>query len=103
MKRQPRERGRGVRQTGLRPLIGPLALTAAGFVAHALAPVAAEWLGRSYRVGALALRDLTGIWAWLALAWSCARGFDILLRRTAVISRRPAPYPRLLTDLVRAA
>jgi small-conductance mechanosensitive channel/CRP-like cAMP-binding protein len=93
-----------VREAGFRPLIGPVALTAAGFTVHALAPLTAASLGLSSGgAGALALRDLTGIWAWLALAWSCARLFDLLLRRAAVFSRRPAPYPRLLADLVRAA
>jgi CRP-like cAMP-binding protein len=41
--------------------------------------------------------------AWLALAWLCARVFDLLLRRAAAVSCRPAPYPRLLGDLVRVA
>ena len=49
------------------------------------------------------MRDVTGICAWLALAWSFARFFDVLLRRAAAVSRRPAPYPRLLADLVRVA
>ena len=93
-----------VRETGLRALIGPAALATAFFIAYALASAAAQWLGLSSGgAGALTLRDMTGVCAWLALAWSCARLFDVLLRRAAAVSRRPAPYPRLLADLVRVA
>ena len=85
-----------MRETGLRPLIGPAALATAFFIAYALAPATAQWLGLSSGgAGALALRDMTGVCAWLALAWSCARLFDVLLRRAAAVSRRPARTPEL--------
>jgi small-conductance mechanosensitive channel/CRP-like cAMP-binding protein len=40
--------------------------------------------------------------AWLAAAWLAARACDLFLRRAARASGRPAPYPRLLHDLLRA-
>jgi small-conductance mechanosensitive channel/CRP-like cAMP-binding protein len=89
---------------GYWPLIGPAALTAAGFVTHALLPTIADRLHLAPESpGRLVLHHSTGIMAWLALAWLCARVFDLLLRRAAAVSCRPAPYPRLLGDLVRVA
>ena len=42
-----------------------------------------------------------GVALCLGLAWGAARCFDLLLLRAARVARRPAPYPRLLGDLVR--
>jgi small-conductance mechanosensitive channel len=49
------------------------------------------------------VRDVTGVAAWIAAAWLAARLLDLLLRRAAVAGPRPAPYPRLLSDLVHGA
>jgi CRP-like cAMP-binding protein/small-conductance mechanosensitive channel len=79
-------------------------LAGAGFLAYALAPDLANWLDLAPQsTGALMLHHLSGVWVWLALAWSCARLFEVLLQRAAVVSGRSTPYPRLLTDLLRAA
>jgi len=88
---------------GLRLLIGPIALMLSGFALRAAAPAVAARLGLAPD-GSLALtfRDLAGICGWLALAWTGARVFDILIMRAALAARRPGPYPRLLGDLVRA-
>jgi small-conductance mechanosensitive channel len=50
-----------------------------------------------------AIRDVTGVAAWIASAWLAARLLDLLLRRAAVAGPRPAPYPRLLSDLLHGA
>jgi small-conductance mechanosensitive channel/CRP-like cAMP-binding protein len=71
--------------TAWRHLIGPTALSAAGFLVQALLPEA---------TGA-ALPAVAGICGWLALAWAAARLCDVLLLR------RAAPYPQLLADLLR--
>jgi small-conductance mechanosensitive channel/CRP-like cAMP-binding protein len=84
--------------------IGPAALAAAGFAVRAAAPALAPRLGLAADGGlAVALADLAGIGGWLALAWAGARLFDLLLLRAAAATRRDAPFPRLLGDLVRAA
>ncbi|MBV8400061.1 MAG: mechanosensitive ion channel family protein [Acetobacteraceae bacterium] len=93
-----------MRDRDVNPLLAPILLATTGFLAYALAPAIAEWFGLLPRgTGVLVIRDLAGICAWLALAWTCGRVVEILLRRAAAVSRRPAPYPRLLTDLIRAA
>ena len=77
-----------MRQPSLRPVLGPAALCASAFALQALAPGAAT---------------VAGVAAWLGLAWTAARVFDLLLLRAAWAARRPLPYPRLLGDLVRGA
>jgi small-conductance mechanosensitive channel/CRP-like cAMP-binding protein len=90
--------------TSWRLLIGPSALAAAGLALF----VAAPWLGASIHlysggVPALALHHASGIWMWFALAWLAGRAIELLLRRVALVSRSGTPYPRLLSDLLRAA
>ena len=55
-------------------------------------------LGAEWRA---ALRSAAACLAWLAAAWLAARACELLLERAARVSGRPAPYPRLLHDLVR--
>ena len=91
-----------MREANGRMLVGPLLLSAAGLLCYAFAQPIAAWLRLAPGSGAAAvLEQLTGIAGWLALAWSCARLLDLLLHRAAIVSRRSAPYPRLLADLLR--
>jgi small-conductance mechanosensitive channel/CRP-like cAMP-binding protein len=100
----PSATGERLRHPTFRPLVGPAALALACFALRAAAPAVAARLGVAPAGGpAAALRDLAGIGGWLALAWAGARLFDVLLLRAALAARRPAPYPRLLGDMVRAA
>jgi small-conductance mechanosensitive channel len=87
-----------------RLLVGPAALAAAGFVLFAVAPRLVASLHLSPDgIAATALHHVSGIWMWLALAWLAARVIELLLLRVALVSRSGAPYPRLLSDLLRAA
>jgi small-conductance mechanosensitive channel len=84
-------------------LAGPAALAAAGFALF----VASPSLSRQFHLtpdgsAAVFLHHVSGIWMWLALAWLAARCCDALLRRVTLVSRSGAPFPRLLTDLLRA-
>ncbi|WP_240046922.1 mechanosensitive ion channel family protein [Paracraurococcus ruber] len=85
------------RPPGPGPLILPAALALGGFLLQGAAP---RWLPAMAPAHALAA--LAGALGWLGLAWTGARCFDLLLRRAARATRREAPYPRLLSDLVRA-
>jgi small-conductance mechanosensitive channel/CRP-like cAMP-binding protein len=88
-----------VPSAGYRPLVAPGLLTGASFLAYAWAPQLADRLA----FPAETLRDLSGVCAWLALAWLGGRVCDGLLRRAARLSGRTAPYPRLLADLLHVA
>lgn len=91
------------RPPSFHPLIGPGALALLGFLLQAAAPGIAAHLGLAQDgAPALVLRLLAGTGAWLGLAWAGARLFDLLLLRAALVTRRGAPYPRLLSDMVRA-
>src|SRR4051812_34308248 len=91
------------RPPSLQPVIGPATLALAGFLLQAMAAGAMEQLGLSAAsAAALVLQLAAGISAWLGLAWTGARLFDVLLLRAARVTRRAAPYPRLLSDMVRA-
>jgi small-conductance mechanosensitive channel len=46
------------------------------------------------------LRDASNIAVWIAGTWFAARLLDLLLRRAATTGPRPAPYPRVLSDVV---
>lgn len=87
-----------------RPLMAPAVLAGVGVIASAMAP---QIVGRldlaPHGIGALILHHLSGAWLWLALAWLCVRLCEFLLQRAAIVTRRSAPYPRLLIDLLRAA
>jgi CRP-like cAMP-binding protein len=90
--------------TSRRLLIGPAILTGVGFTLF----VAASALGDLLRLSpdgaaVLFLHHTSGIGMFLALAWLAARCCDLLLARLATISRDGLPFPRLLTDLLRAA
>ena len=80
-----------MRQPSLTPVLGPAALCVTAFAVQALMPA-----------GGLP-GILAGVVAWLALAWTGARIFDLVLARAAWATQRPVPYPRLLGDLVRGA
>jgi len=83
-----------LRGRNYRPLIGPAALAAFGFLAHALAGLVAAQSGLvEGGMTAQALRAGTGILAWVAFAWALLRLLRVLLRG----------HPRLLTDLLGAA
>jgi small-conductance mechanosensitive channel len=87
-----------------RLLLGPAVLAAAGMVLFVTAPLLAASLRLAPDgVVALMLRYMSGIWLWLALAWLAARCLDVMLYRMAQVSQGGTPYPRLLTDLLRAA
>lgn len=87
-----------------RLLVAPVVLASAGVAVVFAAPSLTEWLHLSPNGSTAAvLHHVSGIWMWLALAWLAARCCDLLLHRVAVISRGGIPYPRLLTDLLRAA
>jgi small-conductance mechanosensitive channel/CRP-like cAMP-binding protein len=87
-----------------RLLLGPALLAAGGMVLSVAAPLLAASLHLAPDGAvALVLRYTSGIWLWLALAWLAARCLDVMLHRVARISRGGTPYPRLLSDLLRAA
>src|SRR3954451_7889240 len=91
------------RPPSLQPVIGPAMLALAGFLLQAMAAGSIERLGLTADGAAsLVLQLVAGIGAWLGLAWAAARLFDLLLRRAALVTRRATPYPRLLSDMVRA-
>ena len=80
-----------VRDLPLSRLAGPVALTICGFVLHGIAlAVAGGPVLPADGIAAQVLRGATGLWAWLALAWTGARLIAISLRH----------FPRLLTDLL---
>ncbi|RAI54081.1 mechanosensitive ion channel family protein [Roseicella frigidaeris] len=89
-----------MRPTSLRPLIGPAALTGLCFLLQAALPLLAEPDRPPWPRAILGM--VSGIGAWLGLAWTGARLFDLLLLRATQAARRGTPYPRLLSDLVRA-
>jgi small-conductance mechanosensitive channel len=90
--------------TSRRPLVVPIALVVCSLAALVVMSFLTEWLHLAPdRPAALFLHYVSGIWMWLALAWLAARCCDLLLQRLATISRNGVPYPRLLTDLIRAA
>jgi small-conductance mechanosensitive channel/CRP-like cAMP-binding protein len=87
-----------------RRLIAPAVLAGIGFALFVAAPLLDVWLGLAPNsIATLVLHDAGGIWLWLSLAWLAARGFEVALRRVALVSRNGLPYPRLLTDLLGAA
>jgi small-conductance mechanosensitive channel/CRP-like cAMP-binding protein len=92
-----------MRGASLRLLIGPAVLAGIGLVFFVAAPLLSAWLhGPLGGAVALVVHHAVGIWVWLALAWLAARCLDVLLRRIALVSRSGVPFPRLLTDLLRA-
>jgi len=87
-----------------RLLAGPAAFAGASFALFVATSSLVARFGLSPDGAAAAfLHYASGIWMWLALAWLAARCCDALLRRVALVSRSGTPYPRLLTDLLRAA
>src|SRR6185437_13755140 len=86
---------------GYRRLLFPAGLATAAFSAYGLLIRAND--GDSYAtdlplIGGV--RYVSGIFAWLAAAWFCARLLDFLLYRAALSAPRPTQYPRLLSDLL---
>ena len=86
---------------GYRRLLFPAGLATAAFSAYGLLIRAND--GDSYAtdlplIGGI--RYVSGIFAWLAAAWFCARLLDFLLYRAALSAPRPTQYPRLLSDLL---
>ena len=91
-------------QASRRMLTGPVVLATAGLAFSFVVPRVTDWLNFSQTGSATTALDYaSGIWMWLALAWLAARCCDVLLRRVAVVTRGGTPYPRLLSDLLRAA
>ncbi|GGF15393.1 hypothetical protein GCM10011611_21470 [Aliidongia dinghuensis] len=87
---------------GYRQLAVPAIVLATTFLAYHLIGGPAVVADGGISAGALAvIRDASGIGVWLALAWLGARSVDLLLRRLALAGQRPAPPPRLLSDLLR--
>jgi small-conductance mechanosensitive channel/CRP-like cAMP-binding protein len=87
-----------------RLLIGPAILAGAGFALFVAASALGDLLSLSPDGAAvLFLHHTSGIGMFLALAWLAARCCDLVLARLATISRDGIPFPRLLTDLLRAA
>jgi small-conductance mechanosensitive channel/CRP-like cAMP-binding protein len=86
---------------GYRRLLFPAGLATAAFCAYSLSLRAND--GDSYATDFPLIggtRYLSGIVAWLAAAWLCARLLDFLLHRAALSAPRPTQYPRLLSDLL---
>lgn len=82
----------------------PAIFAVAGFALFVAIPLLTQRLSlASDSIPALILHHTSGVWTFLALAWLAARVCDALLRHVAVVSRNGVPYPRLLTDLLRAA
>lgn len=72
----------------------PIGLAVLGFVAHAVAVALPDWLAEPVgEMGPMVARVVTGVIAWLALAWAVVRALAIAL----------SGYPRLLMDLAGAA
>jgi small-conductance mechanosensitive channel/CRP-like cAMP-binding protein len=91
-------------QASRRLVLGPAVLVAVGLALVVTTPLLVGALGLAPDgVAALVLHDTSGIWLWLALAWLAARCLDVMLHQVAQVSRGGMPYPRLLTDLLRAA
>jgi small-conductance mechanosensitive channel len=87
-----------------RLLIGPAVLTGIAFALFVAASALGDMLSLSPDGAAvLILHHVSGVGMFLALAWLAARCCDLLLHRVAVISRDSVPFPRLLSDLLRAA
>lgn len=87
-----------------RSLIGPALATGAGFALFASTSAIVSALNlRPNGATSLFMHYTSGVWMFLALAWLVARCCDLFLRRLSIISHDGAPYPRLLTDLLRAA
>ena len=81
-----------MRSGSRRLLAGPAMLAAMGCVLFVAAPLLIAWFGLAAgSAGAVALHHASGNWMWLALAWLAGRGFDVLLRRVAQISRSGVP------------
>lgn len=90
--------------TSSRSLIGPALAACIGFALFASRPAMINVLDLTPNgATVLFIHYTSGVWMFLALAWLITRCSDLLLRRLAVISRDGTPYPRLLSDLLRAA
>jgi len=88
---------------GYRLLAVPAVVLATTFLAYHLTSRPELMADAGLGTGSLTvIRDVSGIAAWLALAWLGGRGGDLFVRRLALASRRPSPPPRLLSDLLRA-
>jgi len=86
-----------------RSLIGPAIAAGAGLAVFVSTSAIVTALNlKPNGTTSLLLHDTSGVWLFLALAWLVARCCDLFLRRLAIISRDGTPYPRLLTDLLRA-
>jgi small-conductance mechanosensitive channel/CRP-like cAMP-binding protein len=84
-------------------LAGPAILAGVSVSLFGAVPLLVDWLNLTPNgVAATVLQRAAGVWMWLVLAWLAARCADVALRRVAMVSRGGAPYPRLLTDLLRA-
>ncbi len=79
-------------------------LAGTGCALFAAAPLLGAWLHLAPDgAAAFVLHHVSGIWMWLALAWLAARSSMCCCVGWLLVSRGGVPYPRLLTDLLRAA
>jgi small-conductance mechanosensitive channel len=86
---------------GYRRLILPAALAAGAFLAYDFSHRANDFGGYATELPLVGgSRYVSGVIAWLAAAWLCARLLDLLLYRAALSAPRPTQYPRLLSDLL---
>jgi small-conductance mechanosensitive channel len=86
---------------GYRRLISPAVLATAAFVVYSLSLRANDIGGYATELPFVSgSRYVSGVIAWLAIAWFCARLLDFLLYRAALSAPRPTQYPRLLSDLL---
>jgi small-conductance mechanosensitive channel/CRP-like cAMP-binding protein len=82
-----------------RRLILPAAFAVAAFSAYTLSLRASGGDGSATDLIGGA-HYVSGVIAWLAAAWFCARLLDFLLHRAALSAPRPTQHPRLLSDLL---
>src|SRR5260221_14675579 len=84
--------------SGYRRVISPAVLAAAAFVAYGLSLRANDIGGYATDLPFISgTRYVSGVIAWLAVAWFCARLLDFLLYRAALSAPRPPQYPPLPT------
>lgn len=94
--------GGAVVTPGYRLLAVPAVVAAVTFLTYHLTNRPELLAGTGMSAGSLVvIRYVSGIGVWLALAWLGARSLDLLLKRVAEATKRPAPLPRLLGDVLR--
>jgi small-conductance mechanosensitive channel/CRP-like cAMP-binding protein len=85
-----------------RRLTLPASVVVATMAVSALSHRAPAWTGLGDRLIGI-VSDASSVVLWIAGAWLAARFLDLLLHRAAISGPHPAPYPRLLSDLIHGA